>query len=329
MKKLLTLLLSVLIVVGLTACNKKDISVNVNVMDSKNEVMYYQIACDKTNLIDILNFASGTMFTYETEVVDGKTAITAINSDKADANEGSYWAVYVNDELVGKYIDDVVLKDGDKVDLIYTSEPKTEIVGAWEVNDGYNALLTDEETEIFNKALEGLTGVGYEPIRVIATQLVSGTNYAFLAKGTTVTSNPTTSYYVLKIYNDLSGNAELKGINEIVVPNIMTKEESSQNMFGSWTVSDTGKAGMFNDEKAQMTFDKAFEGFTGMVFNPVQLLATQLVSGTNYMALCLGKTVTENPEVGLYVVEWHEDLSGNVSLTSVKQFDLEYYLAGE
>ena len=106
MKKLLTLLLSVLIVVGLTACNKKDISVNVNVMDSKNEVMYYQIACDKTNLIDILNFASGTMFTYETEVVDGKTAITAINSDKADANEGSYWAVYVNDELVGKYIDD-------------------------------------------------------------------------------------------------------------------------------------------------------------------------------------------------------------------------------
>ena len=70
-----------------------------------------------------------------------------------------------------------------------------EIVGGYvDVEDG---TLTDELKDIFNKALEGLTGATYEPIELVATQVVAGTNYKFLANGTK-TTNPITkgTYYI-------------------------------------------------------------------------------------------------------------------------------------
>ena len=59
--------------------------------------------------------------------------------------------------------------------------PKAEeekIVGGWEeVKDG---TITPELQELFNKAMEGFTGVGYTPVELLETQIVSGTNYRFL-----------------------------------------------------------------------------------------------------------------------------------------------------
>ena len=46
------------------------------------------------------------------------------------------------------------------------------------------------------------------------------------------------------------------------------------------------------------------------MYNPVALLATQVVTGTNYKALCTGN------DKNLYVLTWYKDLKGNVSLTS-------------
>ena len=61
----------------------------------------------------------------------------------------------------------------------------------------------------------------------------------------------------------------------------------------------------------------------------MQVLASQLVNGTNYMALCYGKTVTEKPVGDLYLVQWYEDLNGNASVSSVKNINMAYYVAGE
>ncbi len=55
------------------------------------------------------------------------------------------------------------------------------------------------------------------------------------------------------------------------------------------------------------------------MYNPVALLATQLVSGTNYKALCKGN------DKNLYVVTWYRDLKGNASLTSAECVNIGAY----
>lgn len=86
------------------------------------------------------------------------------------------------------------------------------LMGGWQDNQELPNLLSEKENEVFNKAISGLVGVGYEPVATLATQVVAGTNYAFLAKGTTVTATPITHLHIVKVYADLQGNAEITNI---------------------------------------------------------------------------------------------------------------------
>ena len=86
------------------------------------------------------------------------------------------------------------------------------LMGGWQDTNNLPNMLTDEENAVFEKALEGLVGVGYTPVATLATQVVAGTNYAFLALGTTVTAEPVTHLYVINVYADLQGNATVNNI---------------------------------------------------------------------------------------------------------------------
>ena len=63
--------------------------------------------------------------------------------------------------------------------------------GGWTVEDGD---IIDDDLVVFDNAMEGLLGVDYTPIALVATQVVSGRNYCFLAKATPVVQDPV-SYY--------------------------------------------------------------------------------------------------------------------------------------
>ncbi|MBQ1355997.1 MAG: hypothetical protein IIY72_05910, partial [Solobacterium sp.] len=99
-----------------------------------------------------------------------------------------------------------------------TAEPELseEAVGAWEVYaDAFGKNLTDDDKAHFEAAMEGLTGVGYTPVAVLARQVVSGENTAYLALGTTVTETPVTDFYVVVVYNNLQGGSEILSIKKI------------------------------------------------------------------------------------------------------------------
>jgi len=91
-----------------------------------------------------------------------------------------------------------------------------EVTGGWTASSecGENSLSEDER-EMFNKAIEKLTGVSYKPVGVLATQVVSGENYAVLAVGEIVTESPVYNIYILTIYKDLSGNSEVSSIAKL------------------------------------------------------------------------------------------------------------------
>lgn len=67
------------------------------------------------------------------------------------------------------------------------------VPGGWSVQ----IPVSDENRKVFDTAFEGFVGCTFEPIAV-ATQVVNGINYIFIAKSTTVTLDPKVG--LVKIY---------------------------------------------------------------------------------------------------------------------------------
>ncbi len=205
-----------------------------------------------------------------------------------------------------------------------TAANQGELLGGWTVNEEFNAVLTDDETARFEKALEGLTGVGYEPIQVLATQVVNGLNYAYLAKGTTVTKDPQSGYYIVVVNEDGTGKTiSLVNIAEIDIADVKTTTANDAQMSGAWEITDTGKAGMLPGEDAQTSFDAATAN-SDILYNPVVLLGSQVVAGVKYGALCRGKTADD--KLNLYYVTWVAGADGTNELVESNVFDLLSYV---
>ena len=103
--------------------------------------------------------------------------------------------------------------------------PKEEdIVGGY--TDVEDKTVTDELKQLFDSALEGLLGATYEPLELVATQVVAGTNYKFKASGTKTTNPVTKGTYYITIYKDLQGNVSLLDIEVIEETQEEAKEET-------------------------------------------------------------------------------------------------------
>ena len=86
-------------------------------------------------------------------------------------------------------------------------------VGGWAPAE--DITVTTEAQEAFDQATEKLLGVDYEAVALLATQVVAGTNYCILARGTAVSPDAAPAYYYVYVYRDLEGSAELLDIQEI------------------------------------------------------------------------------------------------------------------
>ena len=145
------------------------------------------------------------------------------------------------------------------------------VVGGWTISE--DAALTEEARAAFEKAMEGLTGVGYEPVALIGTQVVSGTNYCILCEARTIVPDAAPFYALVYVYADLKGGAELLNIAALNIGDIAETGEikaadpASGNLLGGWKL----------DRESTVEVDGA-----------LLHLASQLVNGTNHCVLCQG-----------------------------------------
>lgn len=183
------------------------------------------------------------------------------------------------------------------------------MLGGWElVTDNSAAMMAENDSTRIAIALRG-EGTNFNVLDVVATQVVAGVNYMYLCYGTDAEAT-TPGYYFVTINEDPNGDASVVGIVPFDFTAVETGEPLGEGATGAWAVQGTGKAGMFSNQDAQASFDAINTG--DVMYNPVALLATQLVSGTNFKALCRGN------DENLYVVTWYKDLQGNASLTSAE-----------
>lgn len=88
-----------------------------------------------------------------------------------------------------------------------------QLMGGWQATT--DTAIDEDAQAAFDAAMEGLLGVEYEPIDLLATQVVAGTNYCFLCRATVVVPDAVPGYAFVYVYKDLSGKAEILDIQDI------------------------------------------------------------------------------------------------------------------
>ncbi len=84
------------------------------------------------------------------------------------------------------------------------------LFGGWDTD--VDPEITDELKAIFEKGIEGLLGVTYEPYSYYASQIVAGRNHCFLCTATPVVPDAEPYFAFVFLYEDLEGNVELTKI---------------------------------------------------------------------------------------------------------------------
>ncbi len=87
------------------------------------------------------------------------------------------------------------------------------VCGGW--IEAEDKTVTIKLKDIFDKAIAEYDGVALEPVELIATQVVAGTNYKFLCKGTPVTEEPVEKKFEVIIYKDLEGSCSVSTVVEL------------------------------------------------------------------------------------------------------------------
>lgn len=212
-------LLTVLVLVGLTACgNKTNVSNNAGGSEalvggweiSKQDAVVLpdnvKTAFDKVagdNLVPVALVAQ--------QVVAGTNDMILCLS----GNEYRMIVIYRDLQGTATITNNVpfVLTDytngGDKVDT-------TPLAGGWHVPDEKTSIpLSGDAKTAFNNALTSLSGNDIESMALLGTQVVSGTNYAVLCRVTPMGTNTTSSIQVVTIYSDLQKNASFTAFSPI------------------------------------------------------------------------------------------------------------------
>ena len=160
--------------------------------------------------------------------------------------------------------------------------------GGWEVEDKVDNLVPDDAEKVMEKAAESYSEGTLEPIALLATQIVSGTNYAYLCK------DGDGNLSIAFVYEDLSGNTEVTSVAEFNLWDLIEMESTDdEELAGGWTACADNKAADIPSE-VQSAFDDAISVIDDVEYTPIAYLGSQVVAGSNYAVLCQSKEGDKN-----------------------------------
>ena len=139
---------------------------------------------------------------------------------------------------------------------ISETNESTPITGGWAINNDFDGIDDANAMSAFEKATEDLDGYRYDVAAVLGSQIVAGTNYLYLCRAEMVVPDAKPEYVILKVYEDLEGNAEITGSLRLL--------EGKEG----WEYNDANPY-MDENEEVKVAFDKALEGLTRVEYKPI------------------------------------------------------------
>ena len=212
-------------------------------------------------------------------------------------------------------------KDGDEI-LFQMGK-----AGGWQIPEDHSIMQGDPLVAGIETALsalqEGRVGATIEPMAYLGSQVVNGTNYAFLCHIVLTTEDPVGEVAVVTVYEN-QGEAEISTICTIMSAG--SKEEGEGEGEGTETGAWTVKAEEAKlPEAVQAAFTEATTGYLGTDIKPIAYFAQQVVNGMNYGILYTGEMVVQDPEQSekkLFLAKIGTDTKGKVTNFLASPFNI-------
>ena len=169
-------------------------------------------------------------------------------------------------------------------------------------------VITQELREIVAKAAAKESGADYTPVAHLEEQVVAGMNHLVLCKKSTEAGE---SWVLVTIYADLNDDAK-------ITSELSCEAEVPFFGEGDGTWSESKDAAV--SEALESAIKKANSVLAGGQYEPVALLGTQLVAGTNYCALCELTATVPDAQPQYVIATIYEDLNGNAEILNSADF---------
>lgn len=148
------------------------------------------------------------------------------------------------------------------------------LVGAYNTNlVSFSIKDNPDAMNAFEAAFpNGYNYTHYEPIALLGTQVVSGTNYLYLCKSTWTDYQENVSFVLLQIYQDFSGKSEVMG-SAILFPTEESREE------GEDYIDNTGSYLPENIPAIQNAFNEAVKDNENVSYIPLAYIGKHTQEG--------------------------------------------------
>ena len=194
------------------------------------------------------------------------------------------------------------------------------MAGGWQIADNDDAELPKDVRDAFEKAEKGYDDYDLIPVAYVGSQVVAGTNYMILCEAE---AKDVASYKMVVVYADLKGGAQIAKVADFDLANYTQEGKTQINpekLTGGWEVPD-GIYGSEIAKEARGVFDVAVSQLDGSTIEPIALLGTQIVAGTNYAFLCKSTLTTTESVSGIQIVTLYGDLDGGAQVTGISTLD--------
>ena len=84
------------------------------------------------------------------------------------------------------------------------------LAGGWTPAD--SPEITEDRQAVFDKGMQSLLGVRYEPVAYLGSQVVAGMNHCFLCKTQLVYPDAASAYALVYLYENLNGAVTILSI---------------------------------------------------------------------------------------------------------------------
>ena len=107
--------------------------------------------------------------------------------------------------------------------MISAASAEGTLCGGWTPSE--DPAVTEELKALFDRGTEALTGASYIPVAYLGSQVVAGTNHAFLCQAVTAypgSLETAPAYAMVYLYEDLSGQVSILSIADFDIGSLCT-----------------------------------------------------------------------------------------------------------
>ena len=193
------------------------------------------------------------------------------------------------------------------------------LIGAYNTNlVSFSLKDNPDAMSAFEAAFRnGYNYTHYEPIALLGTQVVSGTNYLYLCKSTWTDYQENVSFVLLQIYQDLSGKSEVMG-SAILFPTEESREE------GEDYIDNTGSYLPENIPAIQNAFEEAVPDDENVSYIPLAYIGKHSQEGKSEedVIFTAKKSKGKDAKTSYVLLYIAKDKNGKAKL--VKTEDVEF-----